>query len=42
MVKEQYNAQPSTLVFPPPARCVTWCTSQAEAGWSQPPMNLPL
>jgi hypothetical protein len=37
MVKETYNAHPSTLILPPSARWVTWCTSQAEAGWSQPP-----
>jgi hypothetical protein len=37
IVVEQYRAQPSTLVLPPSARWVTWCTSQAEAGWSQPP-----
>ena len=35
--KKQYRAQPSTLVVPPSARWVTWWTSQAEAGWSQPP-----
>ena len=32
MVKKKYNAQPSTLVLPPSARWVTWCTSQADAG----------
>jgi hypothetical protein len=35
--KKQYNAQLLTLVVPPSARWVTWCTSQAAAGWSQPP-----
>jgi hypothetical protein len=37
VVIKQYSAQPSTLVLPPSARWVTWCTSHAEAGWSQPP-----
>ncbi len=37
VVEKQYRVQPSTLVVPPSARRVTWWTSQAEAGWSQPP-----
>lgn len=39
VVEKQYNAQPSALVVPPSARWVRWCTSHAEASWSQPPTN---
>jgi hypothetical protein len=34
--KKQYSAHPSTLVFPPSARWVTWCTSQARNEASPP------
>jgi hypothetical protein len=35
--KVQNRAQSVTLVLPPSALWVRWCTSQAAVGWSQPP-----
>jgi hypothetical protein len=39
MVMEHSKTQPSRLVSPPLLLCLRWCTSQAEAGWSQPPAH---
>jgi hypothetical protein len=38
MVKHS-RMQSLTLVGPPSALCLTWWTSHAHAGWSQPPAH---
>ena len=37
--KKQSKTQSVVLVVPPCFLCLTWCTSQTEAGWLQPPGN---
>jgi hypothetical protein len=36
---EQRSTHSFTDVFPPSALCFVWCTSQAPAGWLQPPAH---
>ena len=35
--KKHSSKQSRVLVLPPSFLCLTWCTSQAEAGWLHPP-----